>query len=65
MEQNKLRSEYMARSAAFKVTHKGRTWSPVETDTSAHLEFIAGQWLSQAFCTTADNWKQCNIKEIH
>lgn len=55
----------MAQCVAFKVTHKGRTWSPIETDTSAHLEFIAGQWLSQAFCVTADNWKQHNIKEIH
>lgn len=55
----------MAQYVVFKVTHKGRTWSPIETDTSAHLELIAGQWLSQAFGIIVDNWKQCNIKEIH
>lgn len=47
------------------VTHKGRSWFPTETDTSAHLDLIVGQWLSQAFCIIADNWKQRNIKEIH
>lgn len=36
----------MAQYVVFTVTHKGRTWSPTETDTSAHLELTAGQWFS-------------------
>lgn len=55
----------MAQYVVFEVTQKGRTWSPIETDTSAHLELIAGQRLSQAFCIIVDNRKQCNIKEIN
>lgn len=55
----------MSQIVVFKATHEGRTWSTIETDTSVHLELIAGQWLSQAFCIIVDNWKQCNIKEIH